>query len=487
MSRFGVASSAVSLLVLAGVSPSWAAREVTASRLAAEAPSVAVGEEIRVAGLSDRRGLRSEIFRGTRFEVFTRDARVIVMGADGARELPPPRNVYLKGRFENVAGSRVLLTVLEGGAVRGVATDWQGAALILPAPGEGAGLEIRPIDAAKLPPRPFACDAGVLSAVRVPSLDPAALAAAAAGAPEAPAPAHTARVAVETDTEFFALFGNAQDATNYVGDVIAFMSILYEDEVETSISVPYLRLWSAGTDPWTQTSTICNLFQLGKVWNDTQAAVSRTIVHMMSGKNNGGGVAWVGVLCEPPFNYDTTGSGCTFSGVSNYGGGYGYTGTMDGDFLYEDPGVLWDIVAASHEIGHNFSSRHTHCYANVGGNPSVVDGCYAGECGGSGCHCGATGPPGVGTATGGTLGTGAGTVMGYCHLLSGGFSNVTYTFGEGHPFGVAASRVPAQMMSHVASAAGIDPACLAFVPGTSVVFRDGVDQGSTSNWSVTTP
>jgi hypothetical protein len=77
--------------------------------------------------------------------------------------------------------------------------------------------------------------------------------------------------------------------------------------------------------------------------------------------------------------------------------------------------------------------------------------------------------------------------MGYCHLLSGGFSNVTYTFGEGHPFGVAASRVPAQMMSHVASAAGINPACLAFVPGTSVVFRDGVDQGSTSNWSVTTP
>jgi len=35
----------------------------------------------------------------------------------------------------------------------------------------------------------------------------------AAEAPSTPPPPHTARVAVETDFEFFSLFGNAQDAT----------------------------------------------------------------------------------------------------------------------------------------------------------------------------------------------------------------------------------------------------------------------------------
>ena len=488
MSRSWIASLAVSLFVLAVAQPSWAAREISVLRLAAEAGSLAVGEEVRIAGLAERDALRSEVFRGTRFEVFTPDAKVVVMDAAGAREQAPPRNVYLKGRFEDVAGSRVLLSVLESGGVRGIATDWRGAALILPAPGEGAGLEVRRIDAARLPSRPFACDNATLGPRRGPAqalLAPAP--ALAAEAPSTPPPPHTARVAVETDFEFFSLFGNAQDATNYVADVIAYLSLLYEDEVGTAISLPYLRLWSTAADPWNQTSTICNLLDFGKVWNDTQAAVSRTIVHMMSGKNNGGGVAWIGVLCQAAFNYDATGAGCTFTGTSNYGGHYGYTGTMDGDFLYESPGVLWDVVATAHEIGHNFDSPHTHCYGNVGGNPNPVDGCYNGQCGGSGCYCGSQGPPGPGTVIGGTLGTGAGTVMSYCHLLSGGFSNVTFTFGEGHPFGVLASRVPDQMMAHVASVSGSNPSCLAFVPGTSVIFRDGVDQGTTANWSVVAP
>ena len=72
-------------------------------------------------------------------------------------------------------------------------------------------------------------------------------------------------------------------------------------------------------------------------------------------------------------------------------------------------------------------------------------------------------------------------------LPGGGFGNVTYTFGEGHPFGVAAGRVPAQMMAHVATVSGGNPTCLAFVPGTSVIFRDGVDQGATANWTVVVP
>lgn len=465
-----------------------AAAEAATSSLAANgltstARTIEVGGAVRIEGLRDRDAARVETFVGERFEVFTPDARIEVVGDAGATDLEIPANVYFKGMFEGVAGSRVLISVLAGGTVRGVATDWAGASLILPAL-DGVP-ELRRIDPTRLPDRKFSCGQSSLTtpfdpaSTEAPQLRDAAFL--------APAPAHTARVAVDTDFEFYQLFNDVLDASNYVADIIAFMSILYEDEVDTSIQLPYLRLWTTSADPWNQVNPACNLFDFGKRWNDTQGAVSRTLAHMMSGKNNGGGVAWVGVLCSPAFNFDSSTYGCTFSNTANYGGGYGYTGDMDGNFVYENPGVLWDIVATSHEIGHNFNSPHSHCYANVGGNPSVVDTCFNGDCGGTGCYCGTVGYPGAGTASGGTQGTGAGTVMSYCHLRPGGFSNVTFTFGEGHPFGVAPDRVPARMMNHVAAVSGSNAACLAFIPGSSVIFRHGFDVGSTGGWSAMAP
>jgi hypothetical protein len=456
---------------------------LAANGLPSTARTIAIGGPVRIEGVRDRDAARSEIFVGERFEVFTPDARVVVVGDTGTTEHAPPDNVYFKGSFQGVAGSRVLISVLGNGTVRGIATDWDGAGLILTSP--AGSLEVRRIDPTRRPQRQFSCGQ---SSVSTP-FEPLMATAADRPAPEllAPPPAHTARVAVDTDFEFFQLFGDTVDATNYVADIIAFLSLLYEDEVDTSIHLPYLRLWTSSSDPWAQGSPICNLFDFGKRWNDTQGAVSRTIAHMMSGKNNGGGVAWLGVLCSGAFNYATSGYGCTFTNNANYGGGYGYTGSMEGDFVYENPGVLWDTVATAHEIGHNFNSPHTHCYANVGGNPSVVDACYAGECGNPGCHCGAVGFPGAGTASGGSQGTGSGTVMSYCHLRPGFFSNVTFTFGEGHPFGVAPDRVPSRMASHVAAVSAGNAACLAFVPGTSVIFRHGFDAGSAAGWTSIVP
>lgn len=71
--------------------------------------------------------------------------------------------------------------------------------------------------------------------------------------------------------------------------------------------------------------------------------------------------------------------------------------------------------------------------------------------------------------------------MSYCHLLGGGFSNISLNFGTGHLFGVAPERVPTRMGNHVASVAALTPSCLAF---TSVVeiFSDGFESGNTSAW-----
>jgi hypothetical protein len=89
-------------------------------------------------------------------------------------------------------------------------------------------------------------------------------------------------------------------------------------------------------------------------------------------------------------------------------------GGVDGNFDIDNPVVLWDIVAVTHEIGHNFNSRRTRCYSGVCGNVDPFDGCFSGECGSLGCFCAATGLP-SGFPGGGQ---GCGTIMSDCHQLS---------------------------------------------------------------------
>jgi hypothetical protein len=171
------------------------------------------------------------------------------------------------------------------------------------------------------------------------------------------------------------------------------------------------------------------------------------------------------VLCESGFGYDHGGSCPNLTPqYDNYGGGYGFSASLEGDFDINNPSAVWDIVVVSHEIGHNFNSPHSHCYAGLGGNASPVDQCYSGQCGTSGCYCGGTSLPGVGAGTG--------TIMSYCHLLSGGLSNISLTFGLGHPYGVEPERIPDQMYSHVVDSAALNPACLAPVQ-SDLIFADG--------------
>ena len=107
-----------------------------------------------------------------------------------------------------------------------------------------------------------------------------------------------AKIGVETDQEFLALFGGSTSAaTDYVGDLIAHNSSIYSDEVDTGMTVSHLSLWTS-SDPWAETSTTCGLFEFGRYWNDNNGGVERTIAHFMSGKNNGGGVAWRGCALQ---------------------------------------------------------------------------------------------------------------------------------------------------------------------------------------------
>lgn len=410
----------------------------------------------KLTGIKD--GSASVTLELRRFEVFARDVKLVADDGHGkVQALPRPRTRYYSGQVVET-GAAAFLAVEDDGSARGI-VDADGKASSLDAAAGGA-LRLVAIDTTA-PKRDggFRCDTDDLDQAR--NLIEDAQSVAQSAAPNGTLP-YRARAAIETDYQFFQKFNNSITATRYVGDLIAYASTKYVAEVNTRLEVAYLRLWTTAADPWNETTSNCSLYEFGNYWNTNMTGVSRTFAHMLSGRSTGGGVAWVGTLCSGPFS--TTVTGCSFgSGSLSVGGDYGFTGNISGNFNAGNPQVIWDIEATSHEIGHNFNSPHTHCYANVGGNANPIDQCYGSQTG-TGCYSGATSLPGP-------AGQGSGTIMSYCHLISPGMGNITLKFGNGHPYGVAPERVATRMTARMTSLASSNPSCVI----DDTVFADGFD------------
>ena len=435
-----------------------------------------------------------------RFEVFAPDVTIVLHTRDGDQIVPPPANSYFKGHVSGRDASRVYLVHLEDGTIRGVVAEgnrhWVLGGNAFAKSDEWLldSREIEPVVELNHDAVGFACETDLLQ--RPPVEWAIADDTDVTKGVATKSAAYTARIAVETDNEFFNKFGNETEAINYVADIIAFGSIMYSAEVNTSWILAHLSLWSQGqTDPWAETNPGCGLYEFGRYWNDVNNAILRTTTAFLSGKNTNSGIAWVGVLCSGQFNADVEylrdSSGvlpCTgglVPRIDNYGGAYAYIGGVDGNFDIHNPAVLWDIVAVTHEIGHNFNSPHSHCYAGIGGNSNQIDHCYAGEYDPTyrpNCYSGTTSLPS--DCPGG--GSGCGTIMSYCHQLSPGMSNLSLTLGLNHPYGIEPERVPERMFSHVTSRASSYPGCLDYTV-TDMIFEDDFESHNINAWSSTVP
>lgn len=455
---------------LAAGEPIELAPGLLADRLAAPEPGA-----FSLTGVLLRPGASPSTLDLAPLRVLADDAVLLVHDDTGARSVPFPFFRAVAGAIRGEPGSRAFLTLDAEGEVRGVVSSGPEHWLLRERSGDLELAAVDPVRDLDLPARVFECDgallppgAGGLEAVPLPVL-PAA------------APSHLARVAVETDYEYYSLFGSVNGAVAYALGLIGYASTIFGNEIGTPLLVSHLSLWTTAADPWNQTTSFCALMQLGKYWNDNRTAVQRTLVHQLSGRASGGGMAWTGVLCWGPFPYDHGGACPGLAPqLANYGGDYSYVGAVSGTFDPQNPTVMWDIYATSHELGHNFGSPHSHCYNGIG-HASPVDGCHSGE---AGCYAGTAGVPGIGTVTGGIPGQGNGTIMSYCHLPPvGGYTSLSLTLGLTHPYGVLASRVPQVMTSHVASAAAGNPICLAHV-----LFADGFEGGAlVPPWSAKAP
>lgn len=449
------------------------------------AKQVPLSGQLRIRGVPLEENLKVDLDL-VRFRVWSPDAEILVHTDNETIKLPPPTNWYFRGSLVNRPNASVHLTVLASGETRGYIEE-KGSFWFLGDPADsvisGDRLAVRKIeDAALNAGGNFDCRQDDLHtpSAKVSQVDKL-FGTLRSESNKALGITNNAVIAIETDTDYLDEFGgNTTDATNYAGDLVAYASTRYGTEVDTSLSLGTVSLWTT-TDPWTQSSSLCSLFEFGKYWNDNNSHIDRSLVHFLSGNNTLAGVAWVGVLCNGGFTYNITGAGCAGLTplVSNWGGEYGYTGGISGSFDINSPTVIWDIVAFTHELGHNFNSPHTHCYEGLGG-PAAIDECYAGQCGTPDCYCGGTSLPGP-------AGSGSGTIMSYCHLLSPGMSNIGWSLGTGHPFGTDPVRVPDRMKAHVATAASANPGCLDVIAPPDPIFDDGFESGDTTAWSSTSP
>jgi hypothetical protein len=448
------AAVAATLLLLGGIA--FAAPEVAAAATGTRVVSDSTDPDLATIarGLPDKALLRVEDLFLTelgsvdleleRFRVFADDAEI----RSGGAILAPPDNAYFRGTLEGLPGSLVVLSFRQRGGVGGLVLA-NGDYWKIEGRRGVAGLDSRRVDSATdFPHEPFDCLTDGLPVTGMTDSSGAGGPQQLVSPPPQAVTSYAARVAVETDWEFLDLFsGDQAAATDYVGDLFAFASSIYESEIDTSLHISFLRLWpgSAGGDPWAATGCTNQLYEFRDYWRANEDGQTRAIAHMLSGKSTGCGIAYVGVLCSTSV-------------------GYGVSGSLKGNFDPANPmPAVWDIIVVSHEIGHNFRSPHTHCYQGIpdATYPDAVDTCYS-TSGSASCYYGTTGLPdgcpGQGQA--------CGTIMSYCHLKSGGYGNIALTFGgsvidgTSHSYGVLPERVPERMHDYVLAKAAtgcLDP------------------------------
>jgi hypothetical protein len=210
-------------------------------------------------------------------------------------------------------------------------------------------------------------------------------------------PDNCVKMYVEVDYDIVVGKGGVTQAADYVSGAFSQVAILYANE-SINFTISEMLVWSV-QDPYTGPSTSNYLTQfrdaLGGNYNGDLA-------HLV-GYQGGGGVAYLDVLCN-----------------KFYGVGYSAINTSYANV----PTYSWTVMVLAHEIGHNLGSRHTHaCVWN--GNNTAIDGCGPAAGYSEGCD----GPI-----------PSSGTIMSYCHLISGVGINFNNGFGP-QPGDLMRSRV----------------------------------------------
>jgi hypothetical protein len=165
------------------------------------------------------------------------------------------------------------------------------------------------------------------------------------------------RVALEADYDLYIKSGSTVSGTsNFVSGLFNLVKKIYLKE-QIAIQFASLFVWTS-PDPYATTSNIAQI--LVNFTNNRPKQPNWDLIHFLDNRTNSlGGIAWIGGLCSAsPHGFSSIYS--TYNAL---------------------PVFSWSVFCVSHELGHNFGSRHTHwCGWNLpNGTVGRIDSCYAGE------------------------------------------------------------------------------------------------------------
>jgi hypothetical protein len=217
-------------------------------------------------------------------------------------------------------------------------------------------------------------------------------------------------VYIETDYYTYSVThgSNLTGVQNYITALFNETSTLYMNAgVKISLSEIFVHTTSGPYAGLNSTSALWRKFSELKHKNGFNGAIAEFITT----KSTGGGVAWLDALCVK--------STFVYQGQTYYYGPYGCSGSLNSSFPTV-PTYSWDVEVFAHEMGHNWSSPHTHdCGWGTVGNPRPGSGggpidCCGHNYGAQEQNCG--GVCNIPDPAGG------GTIMSYCHLRSVGIN-----------------------------------------------------------------
>ncbi len=430
--------------------------------MATTALNTKLGESLRIENLKINDEAPSVVnLELRRSEVVSSGTQYIVVDDKGSRTFPLATAAHFIGNLQNQPDSQAFVTVSSDGEIRAIIHQGDDTLIneLLPERSAGGGKAVsRLIDHQKdFVNREFSCGVtptflrtdpvqrrvGIEELLKAGRKNSQEILTEKAGSPR------RADIIIDSDYELYQKFGTESATFNYITNLLTYISSRYQAEVTTRFNLKQIIVRTTSADPWSTTSsTNVMLNELQAFWNaGVNASVTRHHVHLMSGKAVGGGIAYVGSLSSPTI-------------------AYGVSAGLSGTFNASNPQVIWDSIVVAHEIGHAFGSSHTHTYDNPFIAPSpntggAIDCCYSdnatGQCGVALGGAGRYGNlPGTSSITGGGAGQRNGTIMSYCHLLSGGMGNLAWTFGTDHPYGVNPGRVPTVMSNQAQSKLPLD-------------------------------
>ncbi|MDG1718583.1 MAG: M12 family metallo-peptidase, partial [Flavobacteriales bacterium] len=150
-------------------------------------------------------------------------------------------------------------------------------------------------------------------------------------------------LAIDIDNYTRNTFSSDQETLDWALAIISGVSQLYQAQTNAEIRVVHNTIWNV-TDPYnTFSSTSDVLDELRDYWVNNNSSINRDLVHFLSKRSLGGGIAYVDVLCSTNLGYAVSASL-----------------NSDTNFVFPNPTYTWNLGVVTHELGHNIGSNHTH-------------------------------------------------------------------------------------------------------------------------------